>query len=193
MTRKLWFVLPALLASGTAMAHGGHDTVHGFAAGLAHPLGGFDHLLAMLGVGLFAGMLGGAARWQLPLAFVGAMALGAFAGMAGLGSGAPTEQLIALSVLAIGLATAFALRLRPMLAVVLVATCAVFHGQAHGAELPSQAGALAYIAGFMASTAALHGAGLGLAVALRVVCEGNALARVAGGAIALAGLVLVFG
>lgn len=193
MTRKLWFVLPALLASGTAMAHGGHDHVHGFAAGLAHPLGGLDHLLAMLGVGLFAGMLGGAARWRLPLAFIGAMTLGACVGMAGLGSGAPTEQLIALSVLAIGLATAFALRLRPTLAVAVVAACALFHGQAHGAELPVHASAFAYMVGFMASTAALHALGIGLAVALRATRAGHTVVRVAGGAIALAGLVLVFG
>lgn len=192
MTRKLWFVVPALLASGTAMAHGGHDHVHGFVAGLAHPFGGLDHLLAMVGVGLFAGMLGGASRWRLPLAFVAAMTLGAVAGLAGFGSGAPTEQLIALGVLAIGLAIAFAIRVRPVLATLLVAACALFHGQAHGAELPAQAGALAYVAGFVLSTAALHVAGLFLAAALRAARDDRGAARVAGGAIALAGLVLVF-
>lgn len=192
MTRKLWFVVPALLASGTAMAHGGHEHVHGFVAGLAHPFGGLDHLLAMVGVGLFAGMLGGASRWRLPLAFVAAMTLGAVAGLAGVGSGAPTEQLIALGVLAIGLAIAFAIRVRPALATALVAACALFHGQAHGAELPAQAGALAYVAGFVLSTVALHAAGLVLAAALRAARNDVGAARVAGGAIALAGLVLVF-
>jgi urease accessory protein len=190
MKRKLWWVVPALLASGSAWAHGGHDHVHGFVSGLAHPVGGLDHLLAMIGVGLFAGMLGGASRWRLPLAFVAAMTLGAAAGLAGIGSGAPTEQLIALGVLAIGLAIAFALRVRPALATALVAACALFHGQAHGAELPAQAGALAYVAGFVLSTAALHGVGLVLATALRAAREDLRAARAAGGAIALAGLVL---
>ncbi len=192
MKRKLWFMVPALLASGTAMAHGGHDHVHGLIAGLAHPLGGIDHLVAMVGVGLFAGMLGGAARWQLPLAFVVAMTLGAVAGIAGLGSGVPIEQAIALGVLALGLAIAFAARLRPALAIALVAACAVFHGHAHGAELPLQADALTYIAGFVASTALLHLAGLGLAQVLRARDAASGAARMTGGAIALAGLVMVF-
>lgn len=190
MKRSSWFLVPATLVSGAAWAHGGHDHVHGFVAGLAHPLGGLDHLLAMVGVGLFAGMLGGAARWRLPLAFVAAMALGAVAGIVGIGSGAPVEQAIALGVLAIGLAIAFALRVRPALATALVAACAVFHGQAHGAELPAQADALAYVAGFMLSTAALHAAGLGLAALLRVRPAMAGATRVAGGAIALAGLVM---
>lgn len=187
MKRNLWFAVPALLASGLAWGHGGDDHVHGLVSGLAHPFGGADHLLAMIGVGLFAGLLGGAARWRLPLAFVGAMTLGAMAGLAGVGGGTPVEQAIALGVLALGLAIAFATRMRPALATALVAACAVFHGQAHGAELPAQAGALAYVAGFVVSTALLHGAGLVLAQLLRA----RPVARVAGGAIALAGLVLV--
>jgi len=191
MKRKLWFVVPALLASSTAMAHGGHDHVHGLIAGLAHPFGGVDHLVAMVGVGLLAGILGGAARWQLPLAFVAAMALGAVAGLVGIGNGAPIEQAIALGVLTLGLAVAFAARLRPALATVLVAACAIFHGHAHGAELPSQADALTYIAGFAASTALLHLAGLGLALLLHTRRVAASAVRVAGGAIALAGLVMV--
>ncbi|MFN7552794.1 MAG: HupE/UreJ family protein [Pseudomonadota bacterium] len=190
MTRKMWFGVPALLASGAAMAHGGHDHMHGFIAGLAHPFGGLDHLLAMLGVGLFAGMLGGSSRLRLPLAFVAAMTLGAVAGLAGIGSGAPTEQLIALGVLAIGLAIAFAIRAGPVLTTALVAAGALFHGQAHGAELPAQADALAYVAGFVLSTAALHVGGLALAAALRTARNDLGAARGVGGAIAIAGLVL---
>jgi urease accessory protein len=187
MKRNLWFAVPALLASSLAWGHGGDDHVHGLVSGLVHPFGGADHLLAMIGVGLLAGMLGGAARWRLPLAFLGAMTLGAVAGLAGIGGGTPVEQAIAIGLLALGLAVAFAARIRPALATALVAACAIFHGQAHGAELPAQADALAYVAGFVASTAVLHGIGLVLAQWLRA----RPVARVAGGAIALAGLVMV--
>jgi urease accessory protein len=186
MHRKLLFAVPALLASGAALAHEGHQHTHGLLSGLAHPFGGADHLLAMIGVGLLAGMLGAGSRWRLPLAFLAAMALGALLGMAGIG-GAPLEQVIALGVLALGLAIAFAARMRPALAIVLVAFCAVFHGHAHGVELPAQANAFAYVAGFVLSTAALHAVGLVLAQFLRA----RPVARVAGGAIALAGLVMV--
>jgi urease accessory protein len=187
MKRILWFAVPAMLASGAAWAHGEGSHVHGFAAGLAHPFGGADHLLAMIGVGMLAGMIGGKARWRLPIAFIGAMAVGAVAGIAGVGGGAPAEQAIALGVLALGLAIAFAARMHPGIATVLVAACAVFHGHAHGAELPPQADALAYVTGFVASTSILHGTGLVLAQFLRA----TTVARVAGGAIALAGLVMV--
>jgi urease accessory protein len=186
MNRKLLLVVPALLASGVAVAHDGQHHVHGLLSGLAHPFGGADHLLAMIGVGLLAGMLGAGSRWRLPLAFLAAMAVGAVLGMAGIG-GAPLEQPIALGVLALGLSIAFVARMRPALAIVLVAFCAIFHGHAHGVELPAQANAFAYVAGFVVSTAALHAVGLVFAQFLRA----RPVARVAGGAIALAGLVMV--
>ena len=187
MNRKLLFAFPALLASGAVLAHDGHHHVHGLMSGLAHPFSGADHLLAMVAVGLLAGMLGAGSRWRLPLAFLGAMALGAVAALAGIGGGAPLEQALALGVLALGLAIAFVARMRPALAIMLVAFCAIFHGHAHGAELPAQVDALGYVTGFVLSTAVLHGAGLLLAQLLRA----RPVARVAGGAIALAGLVLV--
>ncbi len=186
MNRKLLVAVAALLAPGIAVAHDGHVQVHGLMAGLAHPFGGADHLVAMIGVGLLAGMLGAGSRWRLPLAFLAAMAVGAVLGMAGIGV-APLEQVIALGVLALGLAIAFVARVRPALAIVVVAFCAIFHGHAHGVELPAHANALAYVAGFVLSTAVLHVVGLVLAQFLRA----RPVARVAGGAIALAGLVMV--
>lgn len=147
-----------------ALAHPGHDLA-GATAGFAHPFLGLDHLLAMVAVGLWAGRLGGAARWQLPLAFVTAMAVGAGLGLAGLRLPG-LETGIAASVLALGLLTALALRLRLALRPLLVAGFALLHGLAHGAELPAGAGALAYVLAFLAATALLHGLGLLLAARL---------------------------
>ena len=83
--RRLLPVAAALLLPLPALAHTGIGPVDGFTAGFAHPLGGLDHLMAMLGIGLWAGLLGGRATWALPAAFLGAMALGGALGMAGLG------------------------------------------------------------------------------------------------------------
>jgi urease accessory protein len=192
--RTAWFFPAALLASGAAFAHGGDAShAHGFAAGFAHPLGGVDHLLAMVGVGLFAAVLGGRARWVLPSAFLTAMVVGALGGLAGIGNGAPVEQLIALSVMAIGLPLALAARPPLAWATALVSVCALFHGQAHGAELPAGAGAATYIVGFVFATAMLHGAGLTLGLALQSAARQRfaPVARIAGSTITLAGLVLV--
>ena len=184
----------ALLALPThALAHAGHEHAAGIWAGLAHPFGGADHVLAMVGVGVLAGLIGGAARWRLPAAFVAAMAVGAMAGLAGLGAGGVLEHGIAGSVLVIGLAIAAFRRIGPAMGGALVAACALFHGIAHGAELPAGAGAAAYVAGFVAGTAALHLAGLGIAMALSALREDAARgARITGAAIAVAGLVMVF-
>jgi urease accessory protein len=184
----------ALLALPTqALAHAGHDHVAGFWAGLAHPVGGADHLLAMIGVGVLAGLIGGASRWRLPAAFVAAMTVGALAGLAGIGVGGPVEHAIAASVLVIGLAIAAFRRVAPAAGAALVAACALVHGIAHGAELPAGAGALAYVAGFVSGTAALHLVGLGIAMALAALRDDAARgARITGAAIALAGIVMVF-
>lgn len=184
----------AMLALPTqALAHAGHDHAAGVWAGLAHPFGGADHVLAMVGVGVLAGLIGGASRWRLPAAFIAAMALGALAGLAGLGAGGPVEHAIAASVLVIGLAIAAFRRVSAAAGAVLVAACALVHGLAHGAELPAGAGALAYVAGFVAGTAALHFGGLGIAMALSALRDEQARgARLAGAAIALSGLAMVF-
>jgi urease accessory protein len=178
-----------LLVPAAASAHTGVDHADGFAHGFAHPMGGLDHLLAMFAVGLFAFRLGGQALWAVPAAFMGMMALGGLAGFAGLEL-PYVETAIALSVLALGLAVATGITPPVALATALVGVFAVFHGHAHGAELPAGAGAAAYTAGFLAATGLLHAAGIGAAALLsgRV-----AVVRLGGAAVALAGVALLAG
>ena len=180
--RKLLTVLLAA-APLAAFAHPGH-AVTGAVAGFVHPFSGADHLLAMLAVGLWAGRLGGQARWQLPLAFVATMVLGAVMGMAGL-SLPGVETGIAASVMVLGLMLAFAATLPMVARLGLVAGFALLHGLAHGAELPVGAGALSYVAAFTVATAALHG--IGLFAAARLPVRYQSALRWVGAAIALAG------
>jgi urease accessory protein len=176
----------ALLIPGAALAHTGHGDVGSLARGFLHPLGGVDHLLAMVAVGLFAFRLGGRALWLVPAAFVGMMAAG---GLLGFESVALpfVDIAIAFSVLALGLAVAWNKDMPTAAAMALVGFFAVFHGHAHGAELPENAGALGYAAGFLAATALLHAAG----IAAASVASRAALVRAGGGAVALAGVALL--
>lgn len=173
-----------------ALAHTGHGATSGFDHGLAHPLSGADHLLAMVLVGLFAWQLGGRARWLVPASFVTVMALGGIAGAAGL----PlpfVETGIALSVVALGAIVAFGARPPVAAAMGLVGLFAIFHGYAHGAEMPENAGGLAYATGFLCATALLHGAGLAAgALGERF---GTVTIRAAGLLAAVAGSVLLAG
>jgi urease accessory protein len=159
--------------------------------GFLHPFGGADHVLAMVAVGLLAALYGGRALWALPLAFLAMMTLGAGLGLAGL---VPlhAEIGIGLSVVAFGLA--LALRVEAPLAALmaLVGGFAVFHGLAHGAERPETATVLGYGAGFLAATAALHCAGIGLGrlTGARPVAV-PVLARLLGGALTVAGLTIL--
>ena len=159
-------LLAAALGGATtwASAHTGHDTstlMHG----LAHPLGA-DHLLAMVAVGLWsAAALKGAQRAWGPAVFLLGMTAGALAGVAGL-AWVGTEMGIALSVLMFGVMLWAGASLSPRWGLALIAAAGSLHGLAHGAEMPVGASVLAYAAGFLASTAALHLAGLGLGQAL---------------------------
>lgn len=188
------FALPTLgglLIASPAWAHPGHDHIATFAQGIIHPLSGADHFLAMVMVGLFAVQLGGRALWMLPAAFVGAMAIGSFVGTGG-SSAAALELGIGLSVILLG--AAIALRLRPpaIAAAAIVASIALMHGYAHGAEVPGQT-SLTYVAGFLVSTALLHaiGIGAGLSAARLLQAHGQTATRVAGGLGAGAGLLLL--
>lgn len=147
--------LTALAFCGVAEAHPGHGA--SYMAGLAHPLFGLDHLLAMFAVGVWASQLGGRATWLVPVSFVTVMAVAA--GFAA-GIALPmVESGIAASVLVLGLLVAFAVRLPFVLGCGMVGLFAVFHGYAHGAEMP-QSATWQYGLGFVMATAALHGAGL---------------------------------
>jgi urease accessory protein len=185
----LLLALPA-----TAFAHTGVGDTRGFMHGFGHPLSGIDHILAMVGVGLFAARLGGRALWLVPSAFVAMMALGGAAGMYGLNL--PwVETGIALSVVVLGLAVAFNLSLSALGAAALVGFFAVFHGHAHGAEMPVDASGLGYAAGFMIATALLHASGIALGLGLDRLARSTRLpvAQASGGAMAVVGLGLLAG
>lgn len=180
--------LGLVLASGSALAHPGHESAS-FFSGLGHPLGGADHLLAMLAVGLYAARQAGRQRWALPASFVLAMLAGA--GLGALGIMLPAvEAGIAASVLVLGLLIAFAARLPVAAALPLVAAFALFHGHAHHAEMGD--GTLAaYAAGFALATAALHAAGYLIGRRLPQTLWTQRLQRAAGALIAGAGAVFL--
>jgi urease accessory protein len=177
------------LVTTTAFAHPGDHSHLGFAAGIAHPLTGLDHLLAMVAVGLWASQLGGRALWLMPLTFPVVMAAGAALGMGGVAL-SWVEIGITASVLVLG--AAIALSWGPSLAsgLPLIGLFALLHGYAHGVELPAQTSALGYGAGFVAATLALHLAGIGIGMAANRLPVRFA-ARTAGGAIAAVGAVLL--
>ncbi|WP_454017031.1 HupE/UreJ family protein [Azospirillum sp. Marseille-Q6669] len=183
--------LAALPNAAFAHTFGAHDA--GFVHGFMHPVGGWDHLLAMVAVGLWAAQRGGKALWALPTAFVGAMIGGGLLGVAGIDL--PQVELgIVLSVVALGALIALQSRLPLLASAGVVALFAVFHGHAHGAEMPEAAEPLLYGLGFALSTALLHGAGIGAALSLRRLVEGRrgALAlRGTGAVVGLAGVALL--
>jgi urease accessory protein len=175
-----------LLVAPLAQAHPGHGPVD-FVSGLVHPLTGWDHLLAMVAVGLWAAQLGGRARWALPATFVGVMIVGATAGIMGLRPPGVEIGILA-SVLVLGVAVASAARLPLGAGLALVALAGLAHGLAHGAEMPLQADSLRFLAGMVTATAGLHAAGL--AVGSAAGRRSTALVRWAGAGIAAAGLLL---
>ncbi|WP_395764023.1 HupE/UreJ family protein [Stutzerimonas balearica] len=183
LNRKILIATTLLLSPALAFAHPGHDHA-GVMSGLAHPLFGLDHLLAMLAVGLWAAQQRGAARWALPLTFVATMLFGGLLGFAGIEMPL-METGIAGSVLALGLLVALAVRPPVAIAAGLTALFAASHGVAHGLELPALSSPWGYAAGFVAATAALHAAGY--AVARSLPQAAAPLVRIAGVASALTG------
>jgi urease accessory protein len=181
----------ALLAPAVALAHAeGGDVGSGFAAGFLHPLLGLDHVLAMFAVGLWGAQLGPPALWALPIGFPLVMALGGVAGIVGLPLPS-VEAGIAASVIVLGAMIALDRRPRLALAWTLVAFFAVFHGYAHGAELPARAGAVPFSAGFVLATGLIHVAGIAVGSVVHVR-GGLAALRVGGSAISAAGLFLAW-
>jgi urease accessory protein len=191
--RAVSALLATALLPASAFAHTGVGAAGGFGHGFMHPIGGLDHILAMVAVGMFAARLGGRALWLVPAAFVGMMAMGGLAGVSGV-SLAFVEIGIAASVLVLGLAVAFRWSLPVAAAMALVGFFAVFHGHAHGSEMPASASGLAYGLGFMLATALLHAAGIALGLGFGRMGERSRLAfQAGGGAMALAGLGLLAG
>ena len=173
------------LGAGSAAAHVPGSLGGGLGAGFAHPLGGLDHLLAMLAVGLWAAQAGGRALWALPAAFLVVMAAAAAVGADGLLGTVPWETGIAASVLVLGALAALRVSLPTVVSVLIVGPLAALHGHAHGLELAAGS-ALTFGAGFLAATALLHGLGILLG---RLPAAGAA--RAGGGAIAVVGALLL--
>jgi urease accessory protein len=178
---RSFVALAAIAFCGVAQAHPGH--LDHALAGFAHPLLGLDHLLAMVAVGIWAFQQGGRAKWLVPASFIVIMALAAGAGIAGI-SLPLVEGGIAMSLLLLGLLIAFSIRMTPALGAATVALFAIFHGYAHGAEIPSLATPWQYALEFLFSTAALHGVGLLLG---RGLFTHKLLSRTASASVAAAG------
>ncbi|MGZ8982206.1 MAG: HupE/UreJ family protein [Burkholderiaceae bacterium] len=169
-----------------ALAHEERGQAAGFVAGLAHPVSGLDHVLAMVAVGLWGAVLGVPAIWVLPVAFPLVMAVGGLLGL--LGVPLPGVELgIAVSAVVLGAMVLAEARPPLALAAVVVAFFAIFHGHAHGTEVAEGASALLYSLGFVVATGLLHAAGILIGV-LRRWPAGRVLVRAAGGGVGLAGL-----
>jgi urease accessory protein len=187
-------LLALCLLGSPAFAHVGLGHAESFSTGFFHPLGGIDHILAMVAVGLYAVSLGGAATWLVPAAFVGTMMVGGALGYAGL----PlpyVEQGIGLSVVIMGIAIAVGVRMPTIVAMGLVGLFALFHGHAHGTEGAALAAFLPYAAGFVIATSVLHMAGITLGLVLDRLDKAPAefLRRAAGTIGAVAGVSLLAG
>jgi urease accessory protein len=182
---RLALLVLLLLPATGAQAHTGSVT-GGFLGGLAHPVFGPDHVVAMVAVGLWGAFLGAPAIWLLPIVFPLVMAMGGVLGI--LGVALPGVELgIAISAVLLGLMVALGSRPPLWLAAVLVGAFAIFHGHAHGAELPSGADAVAYSIGFVIATGLLHLAGIAFGLLARWPL-GKVAVRAAGAVIALIGV-----
>ena len=175
-----------MAAAGPADAHMGTGLPGGFMSGFLHPLTGFDHMLAMVSVGLWGAFLGRPLIVALPVIFPTVMAFGAFLGIANVPF-PPVEIGIALSVLLLGGAIAAAWRAPVWAACVIVAIFGLFHGYAHGRELPSAADPIGFAVGFVLSTGLLHVAGIGIGL-LNDRPGGIVITRSLGGLVAVAGI-----
>lgn len=186
------FAVAAVVASiaGPSYAHDAVGLRGGFLSGFAHPLSGFDHLLAMVAVGLWGAFLGRPLIVLLPVIFPTVMAVGAVLAMVGLPL-PPVELGIALSVLLLGSAIAGAVRAPIWMASVVVGAFAVFHGYAHGKELPSLADPIAYSVGFVLATGLLHVGGIAIGL-LKDRPGGAVVTRGAGALIAVCGVYFLY-
>ena len=188
--RWLTLVVPLLLIPTVANAHPQTGNIGGFVSGFLHPLTGLDHIVAMVAVGLWGAYLGAPAMWLLPVIFPMVMAFGGALGI--LGVPLPgTETGIALSGVMLGLAVAFAARPPLWVAGLIVGIFAIFHGHAHGTELPHAANALTYAVGFVIATGLLHLSGIALGLLTRWPW-GQIAVRVGGGVIACIGFGFLF-
>ncbi len=177
----LAMVLPTAAEAHVLAGEGG-----GFLHGFEHPLSGLDHMLAMFCVGLWGAQMGGRSVWSLPIAFPLIMVVGGMMGIAGVPLPA-VESGIALSIIVLGAAIAFLWRPPEWLAVAVIGVFAIFHGYAHGAELPGAADPASYALGFVVATGLIHLAGIVVGLGFQRI-QGGQMARALGGLIGLGGV-----
>jgi urease accessory protein len=185
MLLALLVFLPA-----TASAHTQSGSVGGFVSGFTHPLSGLDHIVAMVAVGLWGAFLGGRAMWTLPVVFPVVMAFGGALGILGLPIPS-VETGIALSGIILGLMVSFAAKPPLWVAAVIVGFFAIFHGHAHGTELPAAANAMTFAIGFVVCTGLLHLTGIAFGLLVRWPW-GRIAVRAGGVAIAMIGCGFLF-
>jgi urease accessory protein len=189
--RIIGTVLMLGLLAQSAQAHGEHGVAGGFWSGVLHPVTGWDHVIAMIAVGLWGAFLGRPAIWVLPVIFPLVMAFGGALGV--LGVPLPhVETGIALSAVVLGMMVAAAARLPILWAGVLVGLFAIFHGHAHGTELPAAANAFAYALGFVVATGCLHILGILFGLLTRWK-QGELAVRTGGAVVAAGGLAFLTG
>ena len=175
-----------LLAAGSAYAHPQKGQAAGFLTGVQHPISGLDHVLAMVAVGLWGAQLGRPAIWLLPVAFPMVMAMGGTLGLMGVPLPG-IEYGIAASAIMLGAAVMFELKPPLTAAALLVGFFAIFHGHAHGTELPAGQDALLYSIGFVIATGCLHAVGIGIGT-VHAWSWGRRALRVAGAVVCLGGV-----
>ncbi|WP_116130924.1 HupE/UreJ family protein [Tropicimonas sp. IMCC34043] len=180
-----------LAAAGPALAHTGVGYGGGFTSGFLHPVLGWDHVAAMVAVGLWGAFLGMPAIWVLPVVFPLVMAFGAILGILDVPVPA-IETGIAASAVVLGALIAMAVRAPLWIAAVIVGSFAIFHGYAHGAELPESANAFAFAVGFVIATGLLHLTGIAFGMLVKTPA-GEKTVRAAGAVISLAGVAFLFG
>ena len=184
--RYLLIILLILALPGMVLAHTGEGITGGLMSGFMHPIAGLDHVTAMIAVGILGAFLGKPAIWVLPVVFPLVMAFGGVLGLVGVPI--PFIEIgIAVSSIVLGLMILFAVKFPLWITAIIVAAFAIFHGHAHGTELPKAANALSYSVGFVVSTGLLHLAGIGIGELIRWPA-GQIIARAIGGIIALAGV-----
>ena len=186
VARGMIVLVLVLLWPQTASAHIQKGAAVGLLTGFLHPLSGLDHVLAMVAVGLWGAQLGSPAIWLLPVAFPLVMALGAMFGLMGVPLPG-IEYGIAASAILLGAAVLFEVRPPLAMAAILVGFFAIFHGHAHGTELPPGQSALLYSLGFVIATGCLHAVGIGIGTVHRW-SWGQILLRVAGAVVAMGGV-----
>lgn len=188
--RSLAVLAVSILYSPAAFAHPLKSEATGFITGFRHPISGFDHVLAMVAVGLWGAQLGAPAIWMLPVAFPLVMAVGGMLGL--MGVPIPGIEIgIAMSAILLGAAVMFELKPPLTIAALLVGFFAIFHGHAHGAELPPGQSAMLYSIGFVIATGCLHAVGIGIGTVHRWSWGQKAL-RVAGGLVTVGGIFFMY-